>query len=420
MGYLDRLRETLELTSPEGNQFSTLWKKDPRTRSKTVGVFKYPRVRGVTTQDLDVGGTSWPLTLFFAGDDHDLESKRFMDAVDERGLWRVVHPVRGDLDLQLLSATENMDPITSGPFTQIDTDWLEPLITNVVPTSAQLRSDVVSQVDDVNEVSGDQLEAVVVQQTASEVSAFRSAVNTVVSTVENTLEKVSAASADITAQMNSIKRGITDVLAVVPMDILATAAQIQSLVQLPGLVVTDINARIEVYGEYAQQMFNLSPDSANNAGRNIAAVKELALVSAVAAVAQVTATGELTSRLQAVELMEFNGEYLNDIVDDLDLTQEQFGDLTIDRQYFSQSTSFPQVALITAQTLAYLLRAGFDLAIEKRFVLDRPRAPIEITITEYGSLGEDDANFDLFIDSNSLKGNDILLLPAGREVVVYV
>lgn len=70
--------------------------------------------------------------------------------------------------------------------------------------------------------------------------------------------------------------------------------------------------------------------------------------------------------------------------------------------------------------MAYLLRSVFDLSVEKRFKLEKRRAPIEITISEYGSLGDDDSNFQLFIDSNGLKGNDILILPEGREVVVYL
>jgi hypothetical protein len=61
-----------------------------------------------------------------------------------------------------------------------------------------------------------------------------------------------------------------------------------------------------------------------------------------------------------------------------------------------------------------------NLAIERRFTLDRPRAPIEIAITEYGGLGANDFNLDLFIYSNDLHGKDIMLLARGREVVVYV
>ncbi len=56
----------------------------------------------------------------------------------------------------------------------------------------------------------------------------------------------------------------------------------------------------------------------------------------------------------------------------------------------------------------------------KRFTLSRPRAPIEITISEYGELGPEDSYLDLFIASNHLRSDEVILLPAGREVVVYV
>lgn len=420
MSYLDRLQQTIELTSPEENQFSALWRKNPRSLSKNVGVFKYPRVRGATTQDLDVGASSWPLTIVFDGADHDLEAKRFMKAVEERGLWHIIHPVKGALDLQLLTVTENIDPMDSGPFTEFTTDWIEPIKLNIVPTVAQLKSLVLSQIDEINEVTADQLVEIVETDTASKLEAFKSAVRKVVANVESTIEKITDVSAEITAQINSIKRGINEVLSVIPLDILAMAAQIQALVQLPGLVLADLNAKLDLYEDYANNLFGSSSSSTDAEGRNEAAVKEIALLASLAAVGQITATGDIRSRVQAVELMQFSSDYLNNMIDNLDLTQEQFKDLPIDIQYFSQSTSFSTVSHMTALTLSYLLRAGFDLAIEKKFTLDRDRAPIEITITEYGALGEDAINLDLFIESNGLKGNDILLLPAGREVVVYV
>jgi hypothetical protein len=43
-----------------------------------------------------------------------------------------------------------------------------------------------------------------------------------------------------------------------------------------------------------------------------------------------------------------------------------------------------------------------------------------VAIEEYGELGEDDSNLDLFIDSNRLEGDEYLIMPKGRELVVYV
>jgi len=93
---------------------------------------------------------------------------------------------------------------------------------------------------------------------------------------------------------------------------------------------------------------------------------------------------------------------------------------TIDTQYFSQSASFSDSLGLIAQAAQFLLLKSFDLAVEKRFNLKTDEAPIFTTIKEYGTLGEGDANFDFFIETNNLKGNDILLMKSGREVVVYV
>lgn len=92
----------------------------------------------------------------------------------------------------------------------------------------------------------------------------------------------------------------------------------------------------------------------------------------------------------------------------------------LDGQYFAQSNNYTRLQNTFALTMRYLLTQFFNLKTEKRFILKTARSPIEITITEYGSMGENDANYDLFIKSNNLCGNEVLLLPAGFECVVYV
>lgn len=420
MSWLDRLRQEIQLTSPSGAVFNALWRKDPRSMEKKLGIFQYPKVRGAVVQDLDIGPVRYPLTLFFQGEDNDLEATRFLEACKERGTWDIIHPVHGALVLQLVSFTENTDPLDSGNLTQVDTDWLEPLTEAQLPSETQLQGEITNQTDELNSSSADQLEENVSQETAGETSAFKSTVNSVVSVATDTLDSISELNAEISAQISSIKRGIDAALAIVPMDILSIAGQIQALIQLPALAIADVEARIDAYQNFADQIFNLSPSETNREGKNIVAVQELALVSSLGAFAGISSTGILSSRTQSIELIETNAILFDDIINNLDATQEAFIDTPIDIQYFSQSESFSSGALLMAQTIAFLLQRTFALAIEKRFILDRQRAPIEITITEYGSLGIDDINFDLFITTNSLLGNDILILPAGREVVVYV
>lgn len=420
MSWIDRLRKTIQLTSPGGSEFTALWQGNSRSIEKKLGVFQFPKVRGAVVQDLDVGPVRYPLTIFFQGEDNDLEANRFLDACKENGRWLVLHPVHGLLDLQLVSATEQALPVESGNLTQFDTVWLEPVSEVQRTSTVQIKGQISNQINVVNGSSADQLLANVSQDTAGEVSAFQNSVNNVVAAVENTLENVSDLSAEITARMISIKRGISAVLDVVPMDIISLAGQVQQLIQLPALAIADVEARLDTYGNFADQIFGQDSGPVNLEGKNIIAVKELALVSAIGAVAGISSTGALNSRLQAIEVIEVNAALLNDTIDHLDESQSAFETVPIDVQYFSQSESFPSVAGLTALAIAFLLRSIFNLAIEKRFILPVQKSPIRITIEEYGSLGDGDVNFDFFIATNQLQDLEIIMLEAGREVVVYV
>ena len=138
------------------------------------------------------------------------------------------------------------------------------------------------------------------------------------------------------------------------------------------------------------------------------------------AVADVASTGELLSHSEAVGVIDAVLTLFDDVTDNLDASQVLFENSSIDAQYFSQSQSYSVAARLNALTVAYLLRAAFDLKVEKRFVLTRARNPVMVTIEEYGSLGEDDLLLELFITSNLIQGDENLMMPAGRELVVYV
>ncbi len=89
--------------------------------------------------------------------------------------------------------------------------------------------------------------------------------------------------------------------------------------------------------------------------------------------------------------------------------------MDIDKQFISQSVGYSTVQNLYALTMQYLLSQFFNLKTEKRFTLKNKRSPLEITVTEYGTLDD----YDLFIESNQLTGDEILILPAGKEIVIY-
>lgn len=421
MSYRDRLRPEIILTSPDGNVFTARWRGNDRAQEKKVGVFNFPNVDGSIVQDLGTASATYPLTLAFEGPDNDITASQFFFALRERGVWEVIHPVHGLLRLQPLSFTSADQPVTSGNITEVETEWIEPLDLEVLPSAPQLQATVAAQILTVNEVAGDQLNDNVFQEDAAETSGFRAAVRDVVANVEQWLEQISATSAAITAEMEAIKRDIDAVLAVVPLGVIAVAGQLQELIQLPARTIQDTQTRLDAYKNFADGIsFSLTPETPGTASYNRVAVQELALTAAFGAVADISSTGDLTSRLESVKVIEDNLALFSDATDALDASQTLFAEQAIDVQYFSQSQSYAVSAALNALTMQYLLRAAFDLKVEKRFTLDRRRNPVMVAIEEYGSLGDGDKNIDLFIDSNKLEGDELLIMPKGRELVVYV
>jgi hypothetical protein len=420
MTWVDRVRPSIGLTSPEGNVFDALWRDDERSKEKKLGIFQFPKIKGAEIQDLEIGATSYPLTILFDGPDNDIESERFFKACDERGTWEIIHPVKGNLVLQLVSVGEQISPTESGNVTEFNTVWLEPSEREFRKSSAQLKSEVISQIDTVNDVGGDQLDANVIQEKAEETKSFEQSMRNMVAAVDSKLSPLFEKSAEINAQVQSIKRGIDVAITSIPFDLLSIAGQVQQLIQLPGLAVRDIGARISAFRNLADTMFGLRPNSPAKKNLNVVSVQEISLTSVVIGSCFAAVTGDLASRSQAVTLIDSIADLFSDVVNELDGSQELFGDEGIEFQYFSQSQTYSDTALLVATTLSYLLRSSFDLVVEKRFTLDRQRAPLGITITEYGGPGVNDSNLDLFIQSNGLKGQEIAILPAGREVVVYI
>jgi prophage DNA circulation protein len=417
----DRLRTVILLTSPDGAQFQALWRGNDYSQSKKVGVFNFPRVDGSIVQDLGVSSTLYTLTIFFEGKDHDLTARAFMSGLRERGVWDVIHPVHGLLHLQPLSFSPADQPVTSDNMTQIETEWIEPLSLDVLPTASELQAEIAALNDELNEVAADQLSLTTFQKIAADVAEFRSSVLDGVAAVEGTIQGIADVAADITAEIESIKRDINAVLAVVPLDVIALAGQLQELIQLPARAIQDVETRLDTYLNFADAIsLTLTPEIPGTPSFNRVAVQDLCFTAVIGAVADISSTGVLASRAQSVGVIETNIALLKDATDVLDASQALFDDQSIDTQYFSQSQTYALAAKLTGLTVAYLLRAAFDLKVEKRFILERSRNPVMVTIEEYGSLGDGDANLDLFLDSNKIEDSEHLLMSKGRELVVYV
>lgn len=416
MTWRERLKPTIDFTSPTGQSFSAYWRGNDRTLDKKLGIFDYPKVDGSVVQDLGTAGNRYPLDFYFEGPDHDLTADQFYLACKERGSWLIDHPVRGLLRLNLISITEECQPIDSANVTRMKSEWIEGIERLPLP-SARLRVPTEQALSDQLD-SFETLAKYYSRQVPSSTSVenpveLKSVFQRVADTVRATLAPMKQKLAEINAQSDSEHRGITDALQSATLDIVSLGGQMQAFVTTPGMAEKDLTSRLNFYGGL---LTALLPKDTKRPSRATLATRELAatacLVAMVDAVNDPDSTG-LTDRDTAFATMQTLIDALSTVTTALDAGQAAYTETQMADRYFSQSESYASTCAMIHQAVAVLLRRSFDLAAARRFTLERDRAPIEIAITE-------GVDMDEFIAANNLKGYDILLLPAGREVVVYL
>lgn len=418
----ERLRTEMKMVSPEGQEFLAKWRQSPRSLDKKLGIFDYPLVKGTVVQDLDVTSYRWPLTFYFEGPNHDLEADAFMKAAQQRGQWSITHPVYGFKGLQLMTITEVLNPTEQGNISEFNSEWIEPIDPQTLKTAAEMSDAVGIQADLVAISAADQF---VAGLDLSDSFSITNAINSVTNAINEFLGPIAQLNAGIYSEFLAVQNAMQDLLAAAILNPLSIAGTLQAMVELPLLAINDIRSRLSAYAGLAGALFGIKPDEGqiNSGGKNKAHVQQLSLTSAVSSNAKIVtvdpAEGGLNSQAQAIQSAQDISDQLDLIVANLDESQVLFENEDIEDQHFSQEQSHNETMLVTRQAIEFLLVSSFNLKIERRFRLDRPRAPVEIAIIEYNGPGENDANLDLFIESNKLKGNDILLLPALTEVLVY-
>jgi hypothetical protein len=195
---------------------------------------------------------------------------------------------------------------------------------------------------------------------------------------------------------------------------------VQSAIRQPALVSGSLDDRFDAFSFLADDLLALlSPIEVTGYGRWTARTVEMALMATLTSMSRVVTTSVPDTRAHAISVAVRILDEFWDIVDALDTVAAAFDAQDWDARYFSQSTTYTIAARLVTECIRYLLKSAYDLRVEKRFTLGNPTAPIVLAIKEYPGY-EIDRALDLLIKANALSGNDILLIPAGREIVVYV
>ncbi len=405
-----RVRGSISLISPNGIRFDAKFQKDTMNGEKKIGLFDMPNFRGTIGQDLGVKGFRYDFPIFFDGESPDLMTKQFLKSTEEKGTWQVVHPVNGFMKLLLISFSVDNDPTRSGGLYKINTNWIH--TENFIKRS-NYKNDSLSFFSE-NETDG------LLSFDFKDASSMKRKSLEFAEKITNLLSPVFELNAEINAQVLGIYNGIKEYAESSEYNALSVAGQFQNLVKLPSLIKEDIDKSIESFQAMTDSVFEMSPETANDKNFGIAKMQELVLGQTINGLGYVLLNSDFSNRKTAIDTIDRITTLYDKIVNKLDEISEIFANQNLEDTYFSQSKTYTSGLYGLDSAISYVLNNVFNLSIEKTIIISEPIPAIGLCINEYGTLGENDENFDFFIKTNGLTGEEILELPVGREIVIYV
>lgn len=427
----DRLLPEIVLTSPMFTVITAKWADDTRSSRKNLQRDRVPLFQGELVEDLGGESFTYSIPLLFDGPACDLRAEQFALASKELGSWIVVHPTHGTLSLKLVEWSQNNAPVKSGGVVTVNTTWIDyidPLL--MLPTGA-LAGSVDAAIAALSAASAGAFAAGALANGFGDLGAILNAIS-IASAVANEVaadiysasvnddaadiahEQADAANAEIAQATAAAQTSGFD-----GFDLETTATAIHTSMKAPMLAGPSPLLAISSMEGVVDDIISKLPSDTSYSSFNRCKTFEMTMEAALSAACLSATLAELQTRSQAIQAAQKLHDLFTSIVETMDAVSEQFESLPyLDDRYYAQTETYQAALDMVSTTIRYLLTTAFDLKIEKRITLDRDKPPIRIVMEEYGASGED--KLDEFIDLNNLEGDELVVVPHGKEIVLYV
>ncbi|MFW6312498.1 MAG: DNA circularization N-terminal domain-containing protein [Spirochaetota bacterium] len=404
MPWTDRLL-TMEYRSPSGDRFVLQFDDLARTGGKKAPVTEFPGQDQAGVQELGELTPRFPITCYITGVDYDQEADRFWAALEEEGAGRLAHPRWGTIEVLPLQKEQREQFVDGAGRAVFSIEFIKVSDRSFefprVSTSVDDR--IVSSADDAQEAITASLDGVdttdVLQQSA--VSEFAAdAATTVVSEFDAILDEADDIRAEIEETAAEINRNI-DALVEDPQELISTFV---GLVRAPAIAGKSVIQKVRGYSGLGTAL-GAQLASVGSEYADFGLQVSLGIWRAIMFAAGLATTeGGIATRADA--------QRVADALTDLQSTATTaIESLETEPDYTAQAAA----NLVVTRALDNLIDRSLSLPTERVLTLDRAVTPLTLTWELYGGIDR----LDELISYNNLRGDELLMIPRGREVRWY-
>lgn len=407
MAWTDRI-QTAAYISPSGTRFEFEYENVSIESDKKTGTFIFPELNGQYIQDLGRSGRRFPFNIFFSGSEYDIDSNSFFQALEEKGIGTLEHPLYGVRKVIPTGTIQRRDDLVTAANQAIFTITFSETIVNINFPSSDLNDKTDIQ-NSVSELGDDLSEQYTNNMNLDDAGDAVNAQNDLLDkkdALTQILENLSSINEDIENSMNTISNSLDNDVVNMIINPGGIADQIITLVNTPSNIVTNIETMIEGYGSVIDMILpNIGTIEANE---NDYHNSNLILCASLGAIALSCLNAEFFNRPQAIETAD-------KIIDIFDNISEYIDNQIIGLEINDTGEMYTTLQDVYSKTLGYLVRLSFDLPKKIYLTLTEDRQLIELVSELYGDLDM----IDFFIQTNDLTSDEIEILPLGKEIIYF-
>ena len=425
-------------TSPSGEVFVFEYEDLERNRDKSIGKFNFPMLNGTYLQDMGNDGTVLPLRVIFSGADHDTQADKFFKATGENGVSTLDHPRYGNIRVVPISVRQFDALKSKANQTSFLVNFQETLEDIYPKKSDDSISDIDDNTESLKDAGGNAYGGAQKLPDASAMSIEKQETLSMLDSIESSLNELMEDSAEFAAAIDEVRENI-DELIEKPITMINTISEI---VLMPARAIGNtINSMTSGYIELVR-VFNDATDidritnlttgsldshlvsdtstaSANiNSSQRNQTMSLIAISGLCRSTTVLAAEGAFSTRAQAVAATESIISLWEETRQKFDSIQTSFlGVGQLEYQWSTDPELFSITNEIVKSSVNGIVEVSYGLYTERSIVLAEDSDIISLSYRLYGNVLNE--TVQKLIDTNSLKGEEILMVPEGKEVFYY-
>ncbi len=405
MSYLDRLR-TAKYVSPSGSEFEFNFNDLKRAGGKKATVHEFPQQDDPNVQDLGNLANRFAIELFFTGADYDQVADSFWNALAEKGPAILQHPRWGDVSVLSLTHTQGESFVDGMGRARFEIEFVRVGEVAYPTTIVQTEASIEDSLDSTGEATGEAFGKQFDPESAADSAVSKKSLKDSLNDFSENISGIIAANEELSEEINRRVSEFESTMDQLILDPITLGYSFVQLFRVPGRMVTKITSKIAGYKTMLESLAGyVAPET-----KSQAATRTLQTVGILAGMAESTLTGSFASRSEAVLACEALWDAISSAIE---LIESVEGTIP---GYSAPADIMAWLRDILARAAAMLLEKSFSLKAERRITLEGDRTPLDLIYELY----DDIDHLDEFIEQNRLQGDEIFMIPRGREVAYYV